>query len=94
MTEMDKNETLINIYLDLSKAFDTLDQQILLKQMEHYGVRDTSFNLFQNYLINRKQYVEYDDIKSNNLYEDLWVASPASQIETHLILPYSHTHHL
>ncbi len=67
MTEMDKNETPINIYLDLSKAFDTLDHQILLKKMEHYGVRDTSFNLFQNYLTNRKQYVEYDDIKSNML---------------------------
>ncbi len=34
--------------------------------MEHYGIRDTSFNLFQNNLTNRK-YVEYDDIKSNML---------------------------
>ncbi len=65
MTEMDKNETPINIYLDLSKAFDTLDHQILLNKLEYYGVRGTSLNLFQNYLTNRKQYVDYDNVKSS-----------------------------
>ncbi len=50
MTEMDKNVTPINIYLNLSKAFDTLDHQILLKKLQYYGNTCTSLNLFQNYL--------------------------------------------
>ncbi len=52
---MDKNETPINIYLDLSKAVNTVDHQILFIKMKHYGIRDTSINLFQNYLTNRKK---------------------------------------
>ncbi len=43
---MDKNETPINIYLDLSNAFDTLDHNILLAKMEYYGIRDNSLKLF------------------------------------------------
>ena len=67
MTEMDNGETPINIYLDLSKAFDTLNHNILLHKLEYYGVQDISLNLFKNYLSNRKQYVEYDGISSEML---------------------------
>ncbi len=63
---MDNNETPINIYLDLSKAFDTFDHNILLAKMEYYGITDNSLKLFQNYLTNRKQYVEFNDI--NQIY--------------------------
>ena len=52
-----------NIYLDLSKAFDTLDHNILLDKLI-YGVRNTPLDLFKNYLTNRKQYVEIDSVKS------------------------------
>ncbi len=55
-------------YLDLSKAFDTLNHDILLHKLEHYGVRDSSLDLFNNYLTNRKQYVEYDDVNSDILH--------------------------
>ena len=63
-TEMDNNEIPFNIYLDLSKAFDTLDHNILLDKLHYYGVRNTSLDLFKNYLTNRKQYVEIDSVKS------------------------------
>ena len=43
----------INIYLDLSKAFDTLDHTILEK-IEYYGIKAVALSLIINYLTNRK----------------------------------------
>ena len=55
----------MNIYLDISKAFDTLDHNILLDKFHYYGIRNTTLDLFKKYLTNRKQYVEIDNVKSN-----------------------------
>ena len=63
--EMDKKHTPVNIYLDLSKAFDTINFEVLLYKMIYYGVVGTPFKLIQNYLINRKQYVKYKTYESN-----------------------------
>ena len=48
ITSMDKNELPINIYLDLSKAFDSLNQEILLQKLSYYGIRDKSYNLLKS----------------------------------------------
>ena len=58
--EMDKNHTPCSIYIDLSKAFDTLDFEILLFKFRFYGVTDTAFELMKNYLSDRKQYLKYN----------------------------------
>ncbi len=50
MVEMDKNDIPINIYLDLSKALDTLDHNILIDKLSYYGINVTALTLFQNYL--------------------------------------------
>ncbi len=67
MTEMDRNETPINIYLDLSKAFDTLDHNILTQKLKYYGIKGINLEFFQNYLTQRKQYVDFDNTKSDML---------------------------
>ena len=54
---IDKNESSIGIFIDLSKAFDTLDHNILLKKLEHYGIRGKALDWFKSYLYNRKQCV-------------------------------------
>ena len=67
VTQMDKNDVPVNIFLDLSKAFDTIDHTILLNKMRYYGIDDAGLLLLKNYLSNRKQYVEIEEIKSEIL---------------------------
>ena len=67
ITHMDNKEVPINIFLDLSKAFDTIDHTILLAKLRYYGIHDTALLLLKCYLNNRKQYVEFEDTKSDVL---------------------------
>ena len=67
ITQMDIKEVPINIFLDLSKAFDTIDHTILLAKLRYYGIHDTALLLLKSYLNNRKQYVEFEDTKSEIL---------------------------
>ena len=65
VTEMDKGNIPIAIFLDLSKAFDTLNHDILLEKIRYYGVKDTAFTLIKNYLKDRQQYVKFGSEQSN-----------------------------
>ena len=54
---MDQDRIQLNIYIDLLKAFDTLNFEILLDKLAHYGVLGKANSLIQSYLTNRKQSV-------------------------------------
>ena len=62
---MDKLESPITIYLDLSKAFDTLNFDNLIQNLQCFGVTGIPLVWFNTYLINRKQYVEIENIQAN-----------------------------
>ena len=72
-TQMDSGKVPINIYIDLSKAFDKLDHAILLDKLNYYGVRGVAYRLFHSYLSNRYQYVEYNGSISSTKVVDTGV---------------------
>ena len=63
--QLDNKQIPLCVFLDLSKAFDTLDHNILLSKLKHYGLRNISLQWFSSYLSNRVQYIESDGIKSS-----------------------------
>ena len=55
----------VAIYLDLKKAFDTVDPEILISKLQVYGFQGTALKLICSYLTERQQCVEYDGVKSD-----------------------------
>ena len=66
-TSIENKEYTLGIFLDLAKAFDTVNHKILLNKLFSYGIRGTAYNWFKNYLSNRHQYVYLNNTKSDNL---------------------------
>ena len=66
------------IQIDLSKAFDTLDHNILLHKLSYYGIKNSALDLFKSYLSNRKQYVDF--LNNRSTYARLNVGVPQGSI--------------
>ena len=68
LSDMENGELPICFFIDLSKAFDTLNHSILINKLKYYGIKNDALKLFGSYLTNRKQYVEFDGTKSECQY--------------------------
>ena len=67
---MDNNDVQalpFSIFLDLSKAFNTIDHSILLNKLRYYGLDCSTQNLFKGYLSNQRQYTEFKNESSDIL---------------------------
>ena len=62
-----ENNIVFSLFLDFRKAFDVIDQIILLSKLSHYGIRGNELELFKSYLTDRKQYVALEDCTSTLL---------------------------
>jgi len=66
--QLDNNNKVLKIFLDLQKAFETVDHQNLLAKLHNYGIRGIIYSWFKNYLTNRKQFVGVSGVSSQLRY--------------------------
>ena len=64
LSAFDKKQFTIGVFLDFSKAFDTVNHNILLSKLDYYGIRHRAKDWFYSYLSKRQQYVSYNGHKS------------------------------
>ena len=62
---IDNNEYTVGIFIDLCKAFDTVDHGILLEKLKYYGIRGKAHDLLSSYLCNRTQYTVINNVVSD-----------------------------
>ena len=64
VNSFEDNKLTCGIFLDISKAFDTIDHNILLSKLYKYGIRGNTLNWFMNYLSNRYLFVSINNTSS------------------------------
>lgn len=61
---LDKKYFTLGVFVDLKKAFDTIDHKLLMNKLEQYGLRGRAYSWLESYFDNRYQYVHFNDHQS------------------------------
>ena len=56
------------VFLDIRKAFDTIDHQMLIKKLSQYGIQDDELNFFQSWHPGVKTGVDHYDLQTLDIY--------------------------
>ena len=75
---LDKNNYCCAVFIDLQKAFDTVDHTILLQKLNHYGIRGICNSWFKSYLSNRKHFVSINGFNSST--ENINIGVPQGSV--------------
>ena len=78
----ERNQFTLDIFIDLSKAFDTVDQKILISNLKNYGVRGNNSKWFESYHNNSEQFIAYNN--KCTPFEMITCAVPQGSILGHL----------
>lgn len=78
LQSFDENHYSLSIFIDLSKAFDTVNHDILLEKLYLYGIRENNLKWFKSYLSNRKQFVPISNDRIN--LEKIYYGVPQGSI--------------
>jgi hypothetical protein len=76
----------LSVFLDLKRAFETIDRDVLLKKLELYGIKNNKLKWFQSYLNGRKQVTKFGKETSEAEYNNLGVPQGASLSQILFIL--------
>ena len=71
--KMNLNFTPVSIFIDLSKAFDTIIYYLLISRLKYYGFDNTVLNLLRCYVKKRMQYVQIGETESQKLPTEIGV---------------------
>ena len=64
--ELNSSRNVLSVFIDFSKAFDTVSHDILIRKLDHYGIRGGVKEWFADYLRDRNQVTSYENCKSGN----------------------------
>ena len=65
---LDNGDYVLGLYLEFTKAFDTVNHAILLQKLEHYGARGIALKWFKSYLSGRTQFVDCHGVRSTTCH--------------------------
>ena len=72
-SDIEKKNFSLGLFIDLSKAFDSLDHTILCNKLDHYGIRGIALDWFKSYLKSRNHYVDISGINSDSIEVEMGV---------------------